>query len=48
VQTFIEVPFKPWTAAPPKLRTADEVVEAEPVAQTLVSTAISSQDEVEA
>ena len=30
--------------APPKLRTPDEVVEAEPVAKALVSTAISSQD----
>ena len=36
--------LKPWMPAPPKLRTADEVVEAEPVAKALVSTAISSQD----
>lgn len=36
--------LKPWMAAPPKLRTPDEVVEIEPVAPALISTAISSQD----
>ncbi|XVU27163.1 stress response protein [Actinoplanes sp. CA-054009] len=36
--------LKPWMAAPPKLRAAEEVIEAEPVAAALVSTAISSQD----
>jgi hypothetical protein len=36
--------LKPWMPAPPKLRSADEVVEAEPVEKALVSTAISSQD----
>jgi len=36
--------LKPWMPAPPKLRSADEVVESEPVSKALVSTAISSQD----
>ncbi|SNY33852.1 stress response protein [Paractinoplanes atraurantiacus] len=36
--------LKPWMAAPPKLRAPEEVIEAEPVAAALVSTAISSQD----
>jgi len=36
--------LKPWMPAPPKMRAADEVVEPEPVAVALVSTAISSQD----
>ncbi|WP_433292207.1 hypothetical protein ACQP2F_27405 [Actinoplanes sp. CA-030573] len=36
--------LKPWMPAPPKLRSPEEVVETEPVAKALVSTAISSQD----
>ncbi|NMO50911.1 stress response protein [Actinoplanes sp. TBRC 11911] len=36
--------LKPWMPAPPKLRTPEEVIEAEPVASALISTAISSQD----
>jgi hypothetical protein len=36
--------LKPWMPAPPKLRSPEEVVEPEPVATSLVSTAISSQD----
>ncbi|GIE95824.1 stress response protein [Paractinoplanes rishiriensis] len=36
--------LKPWMPAPPKLRSPDAVVEPEPVATSLVSTAISSQD----
>ncbi|MFF5082531.1 stress response protein [Actinoplanes sp. NPDC000266] len=36
--------LKPWMAAPPKLRAPEEVIESEPVAAALVSTAISSQD----
>jgi hypothetical protein len=39
--------LKPWMPAPPRLRSPDAVVEPEPVAQALVSTAISSQDGVE-
>ncbi|MFD0518072.1 hypothetical protein [Paractinoplanes durhamensis] len=42
--------LKPWMPAPPKLRAAEDVIEAEPVSNSLISTAISSQDgpEVEA
>jgi hypothetical protein len=36
--------LKPWMPAPPKLRSPDEIIEPEPVAKGLVSTAISSQD----
>jgi len=36
--------LKPWMPAPPKLRSPEEVIEPEPVAVSLVSTAISSQD----
>jgi hypothetical protein len=36
--------LKPWMPAPPKLRSTEEVVEAEPVPSALISTAISSQD----
>jgi hypothetical protein len=36
--------LKPWIAAPPRLRSADEPVIVEPIAKSLVSTAISSQD----
>ena len=36
--------LKPWIAAPPRLRPADEPVAAEPVAKSLISTSISSQD----
>lgn len=36
--------LKPWMAAPPKLRSPEEVIDAEPVPVSLVSTAISSQD----
>jgi hypothetical protein len=36
--------LKPWMPTPPKLRSAEEVVETEPVSPALVSTAISSQD----
>jgi hypothetical protein len=36
--------LKPWMPAPPRLRSPEEVVEPEPVATSLVSTAISSQD----
>lgn len=36
--------LKPWMPAPPKLRSLEDTVEAEPVSQALVSTAISSQD----
>jgi hypothetical protein len=36
--------LKPWIAAPPRLRSADEPVIVEPIAKNLVSTAISSQD----
>lgn len=36
--------LKPWMPAPPKMRSAEEVIEAEPVAKALISTAISSQD----
>jgi hypothetical protein len=36
--------LKPWMPAPPKMRSADEAVVAQPVPQALVSTAISSQD----
>ncbi|MFI5937113.1 hypothetical protein [Actinoplanes sp. NPDC051494] len=36
--------LKPWMPAPPRLRVADEQISAEPVAASLVSTAISSQD----
>jgi hypothetical protein len=36
--------LKPWIAAPPRLRPADELPVTEPVAKSLVSTSISSQD----
>jgi len=36
--------LKPWMPAPPKMRSPEETIEAEPVAPALVSTAISSQD----
>lgn len=36
--------LKPWMAAPPRLRSADEPLLTEPVSKSLVSTAISSQD----
>ena len=36
--------LKPWMPAPPRLRSADEPASVEPVAPSLVSTAISSQD----
>ncbi|AGL19467.1 hypothetical protein [Actinoplanes sp. N902-109] len=36
--------LKPWMPAPPRLRSADEPVAVEPVAGSLISTAISSQD----
>jgi hypothetical protein len=36
--------LKPWMAAPPRLRSADEPVVVEPVSKSLVSTSISSQD----
>ncbi|MEV4349110.1 hypothetical protein AB0J83_32030 [Actinoplanes sp. NPDC049596] len=36
--------LKPWMPAPPKLRSPEEVIETEPVAAALMSTAISSQD----
>jgi hypothetical protein len=36
--------LKPWMPAPPKLRSAEEIIEPEPVPTSLVSTAISSQD----
>jgi hypothetical protein len=36
--------LKPWMPAPPKLRSAEEIIDTEPVATALVSTAISSQD----
>lgn len=37
--------LKPWMPAPPKLRSPEDVVDAEPVRPALISTAISSQDE---
>ena len=37
--------LKPWAPAPPRLRTQDEVASAEPVPPSLVSTALSSQDD---
>ncbi|GIM89314.1 stress response protein [Paractinoplanes toevensis] len=40
--------LKPWMPAPPKLRSAEEVIEAEPVSKALISSAISSQDGPEA
>lgn len=40
--------LKPWMPAPPRLRSADGVEPTEPVAVSLVSTAISSQDGVSA
>ncbi|MFG3601796.1 stress response protein [Micromonospora chersina] len=36
--------LKPWMPAPPRLRTPEDVQPAEPVAASLISTAISSQD----
>lgn len=36
--------LKPWMPAPPRLRSLDEPAVTEPVAVSLVSTAISSQD----
>jgi hypothetical protein len=36
--------LKPWMPAPPKMRSAEEAVLAQPVSPSLVSTAISSQD----
>ena len=36
--------LKPWMPAPPKMRSAEDTIEAEPVPVALVSTAISSQD----
>lgn len=36
--------LKPWIAAPPRLRPADEPVVAQPVAKSLISHSISSQD----
>jgi len=36
--------LKPWMPAPPRLRSLDEPAVVEPVAPSLVSTAISSQD----
>ncbi|GAA2537918.1 hypothetical protein GCM10010435_01370 [Winogradskya consettensis] len=36
--------LKPWMSAPPRLRSLEEPVLAEPVAAALISTAISSQD----
>lgn len=36
--------LKPWMPAPPKMRSTEEAVLAQPVSQSLVSTAISSQD----
>jgi hypothetical protein len=36
--------LKPWMPAPPKLRSADQPASAEPVATSLIATAISSQD----
>ena len=36
--------LKPWMPAPPRLRTPDDVTPVQPVAASLVSTAISSQD----
>jgi hypothetical protein len=36
--------LKPWIAAPPRLRSSDETAVTEPVAKSLVSTSISSQD----
>ncbi|MET3426984.1 hypothetical protein BJ973_006196 [Actinoplanes tereljensis] len=40
--------LKPWMPAPPKLRSPEEVIEPEPVAKALISSAISSQDGPEA
>jgi hypothetical protein len=40
--------LKPWLAAPPRLRSADEPLVVEQVTKSLVSTAISSQDGPEA
>ncbi|WBC14421.1 stress response protein [Micromonospora sp. WMMA1998] len=39
--------LKPWMPAPPRLRTSEEVIAVQPVASSLVSTAISSQDSPE-
>ncbi|MFI7515055.1 stress response protein [Micromonospora echinofusca] len=36
--------LKPWMPTPPRLRAPEEVEQAEPVAASLISTAISSQD----
>ncbi|PTA46712.1 stress response protein [Micromonospora sp. RP3T] len=36
--------LKPWMPAPPRLRTPEDVMPVQPVAASLVSTAISSQD----
>jgi hypothetical protein len=47
IDTFYEQVIqnlKPWMSAPPKLRSPEQVVDVEPVAKALVSTAISSQD----
>ena len=39
--------LKPWMPAPPRLRTPEDVIPVQPVASSLVSTAISSQDSPE-
>ncbi|MDG4749810.1 stress response protein [Micromonospora sp. WMMD718] len=39
--------LKPWMPAPPRLRTSEDVIPVQPVASSLVSTAISSQDSPE-
>ncbi len=39
--------LKPWMPAPPRLRTPEDVAPVQPVAASLVSTAISSQDSPE-
>lgn len=36
--------LKQWMPAPPKMRSPEDVIEAEPVSKALISTAISSQD----
>ncbi len=39
--------LKPWMLAPPRMRSAEDAVPTEPVAPSLISTAISSQDGTE-
>ena len=39
--------LKPWMPAAPRLRTSEDVIPVQPVASSLVSTAISSQDSPE-